>query len=198
MFGAVTVRQFLVVASLGVASLTTAFAAEMVSIKGSIVNMRSGPSTRTEALWELKKGYPLKVLKRKGSWIQVQDFENDRGWVSRKLDGQNAVPRGQVQHGQYSQWPQHQIPHRGQGRARRCAAYPGQKVRLGEGAAQQWQVGLGVRQTDLGLVSRLETAQALRVRLARLEAIHAMSEERMASSTVMSIGSAQLRGTNTV
>jgi uncharacterized protein YraI len=85
MFGAVTVRQFLVVASLGVASLTSAFAAEMVSIKGSIVNMRSGPSTRTEALWELKKGYPLKVLKRKGSWIQVQDFENDRGWVSRKL-----------------------------------------------------------------------------------------------------------------
>lgn len=90
MFGAVTVRQFLVVASLGVASLTSAFAADMVSIKGSIVNMRSGPSTRTDALWELKKGYPLKVLKRKGSWLQVQDFENDRGWVSRKLTSKTA------------------------------------------------------------------------------------------------------------
>ena len=90
MFGAVTVRQLIVVASLGVAGLTTTFAAEMVSIKGSIVNMRSGPGTRTEALWELKKGYPLKVLKRKGSWLQVQDFENDRGWVSRKLTSKTA------------------------------------------------------------------------------------------------------------
>lgn len=90
MLGAVTVRQFLVVASLSVASVTTAFAADMVSIKGSIVNMRSGPSTRTDALWELKKGYPLKVLKRQGSWLQVQDFENDRGWVSRKLTSKTA------------------------------------------------------------------------------------------------------------
>ncbi len=85
MFGAVAVGKFFVIASLSVASLTTTFAAEMVSVKGSIVNMRSGPSTRTETLWELKKGYPLKVIKRKGSWLQVQDFENDRGWVSRKL-----------------------------------------------------------------------------------------------------------------
>ena len=90
MLGAVTVRQFLVMTSLGVASLTTAFAADMVSIKGSIVNMRSGPSTRTEALWELNKDYPLKVLKRKGGWLQVQDFENDRGWVSRKLTSKTA------------------------------------------------------------------------------------------------------------
>jgi uncharacterized protein YgiM (DUF1202 family) len=85
MFGAVTVRQLVVVASLGIVSLASAFAAEMVSIKGSTVNMRSAPSTRSAALWELKKGYPLKVLKRKGGWLQVQDFESDRGWVSAKL-----------------------------------------------------------------------------------------------------------------
>lgn len=85
MFGAVTVRQCLVVASLCFTSLTGAVAAEMVSVKGKIVNMRSGPSTRTQALWELKKGYPLKVIKRKGDWLQVQDYENDRGWVSRAL-----------------------------------------------------------------------------------------------------------------
>lgn len=62
-----------------------ALARDMVSIKGSIVNMRSGPSTRSEALWELKRGYPLQVLKRKGNWLQVRDFENDRGWVARAL-----------------------------------------------------------------------------------------------------------------
>ncbi|MEF8732930.1 MAG: SH3 domain-containing protein [Candidatus Accumulibacter meliphilus] len=62
-----------------------ALARDMVSIKGSIVNMRSGPSTRSDVMWELKRGYPLQVLKRKGSWLQVQDFENDKGWVAKSL-----------------------------------------------------------------------------------------------------------------
>jgi SH3-like domain-containing protein len=61
--------------------------AEMVSIKGSVVNMRSGPSTNSEVLWELERGYPLRVISRKGSWVQVQDFENDKGWVASSLTG---------------------------------------------------------------------------------------------------------------
>lgn len=61
--------------------------AEMVSIKGSIVNMRSAPSTSSTVLWELERGYPLQVLDRKGSWLRVRDFENDKGWVARSLTG---------------------------------------------------------------------------------------------------------------
>lgn len=64
---------------------TPAFAREMVSIKGNIVNMRSGPSTDAQILWELERGYPLEVLQRKGNWLQVRDFENDKGWVARSL-----------------------------------------------------------------------------------------------------------------
>jgi len=59
----------------------------MVSVKGNVLNMRSGPGTQTEVLWELKKGYPLQVVNRKGNWLQVRDFENDRGWVARALTG---------------------------------------------------------------------------------------------------------------
>ena len=66
---------------------TPALAREMVSIKGSIVNMRSGPGTGSQILWELEQGYPLQVLKRKGDWLQVRDFENDKGWVARQLTG---------------------------------------------------------------------------------------------------------------
>lgn len=66
---------------------TAAWAREMVSIKGSVVNMRAGPGTQTEVLWELERGYPLQVLKRKGSWLLVRDFENDRGWVAGSLTG---------------------------------------------------------------------------------------------------------------
>jgi SH3-like domain-containing protein len=66
---------------------TPALAREMVSIKGNVVNMRSGPGTGSQILWELERGYPLQVLKRKGDWLQVRDFENDRGWVARQLTG---------------------------------------------------------------------------------------------------------------
>lgn len=61
----------------------TAWAAEaMVSIKGSVVNMREGPSTKSDVLFRLAQGFPLKVIARQGDWIQVEDFENDRGWVA--------------------------------------------------------------------------------------------------------------------
>ena len=64
-----------------------AMAREMVSIKGNVVNMRSGPGTGSQILWELEQGYPLQVLKRTGDWLQVRDFENDKGWVARQLTG---------------------------------------------------------------------------------------------------------------
>ncbi|WP_372658715.1 SH3 domain-containing protein [Hydrogenophaga sp.] len=87
MFGVATVRPFLIAIALSLASLSSAMAQSMVSVKGSTLNMRSGPSTKTEVLWELKRGYPLKVVKRQGRWLQVRDFEDDSGWVARSLTG---------------------------------------------------------------------------------------------------------------
>ena len=66
---------------------TTATAREMVSVKGTLVNMRSGPGTGYRVTWQLEKGYPLQVLAKKGSWLKVRDFENDRGWISRSVIG---------------------------------------------------------------------------------------------------------------
>lgn len=65
----------------------TTSAANMVSVKGPVLNMRSGPGTHNEILWELKKGYPLQVQKRQGRWLKVRDFEGDSGWVARSLIG---------------------------------------------------------------------------------------------------------------
>ena len=62
-----------------------ALARQMVSTKGTVVNMRSGPGTGSPILWELEQGYPLQVLQRKGDWLQVRDFENDKGGVSKNL-----------------------------------------------------------------------------------------------------------------
>jgi uncharacterized protein YgiM (DUF1202 family) len=73
-------------ALIGAAALpATASAAEMVSVRGQVLNMRSGPGTHHEIQWQLQRGFPLKVIGRQGNWLKVLDFENDTGWVARPL-----------------------------------------------------------------------------------------------------------------
>jgi SH3-like domain-containing protein len=60
---------------------TVSALAEMVSIKGNDINMRSGPGKKYKVIWKLGDGFPLKVLKHSGSWMRVQDFEGTIGWV---------------------------------------------------------------------------------------------------------------------
>lgn len=64
---------------------TEAAGFKMVSVAGEKVNLRQGPSTSYPVIWELGKGFPLKVLERKGSWYKVADFENDVGWIYKSL-----------------------------------------------------------------------------------------------------------------
>jgi len=85
MLGAPTARHFVIAAGLCLATLSSAMAQSMVSVRGNTLNMRSGPGTNHEVLWELKKGYPLEVVRRQSSWLQVKDFEGDTGWVSASL-----------------------------------------------------------------------------------------------------------------
>lgn len=55
--------------------------AEMVSIKGEDINLRSGPGLNYPVVFLLGPGMPLDVIKRSGDWLQVRDYENDIGWV---------------------------------------------------------------------------------------------------------------------
>ncbi len=64
--------------------------AEMVSIKGDDINMRSGPGMKYKVLWELGDGFPLMVLKRTGNWIRVRDFEGTIGWVHNDVVNKSA------------------------------------------------------------------------------------------------------------
>jgi SH3-like domain-containing protein len=65
--------------------LTNTSYAEMLSIKGKKVNLRSGPGTNYDVKWEYGSGFPLKIISKKGDWYKVKDFENDTGWVSKSL-----------------------------------------------------------------------------------------------------------------
>ncbi|MGE0100257.1 MAG: SH3 domain-containing protein [Hydrogenophaga sp.] len=82
-------RTLIAALGMGLLALASgaAHAQSMVSVKGNTLNMREGPGTHTAVLWELKKGYPLQITQRKGSWVKVRDFEGDTGWVARSLTG---------------------------------------------------------------------------------------------------------------
>ena len=61
----------------------TAAAEEFVSVAEDKdgVNLRSGPDTTYDILFQLPAGYPLQILERKGEWSKVRDYENDQGWI---------------------------------------------------------------------------------------------------------------------
>ena len=106
-------RNLLIATGLCFAALlnTSAHAQSMVSVKGSTLNMREGPGTHTAVLWELKRGYPLQITERKGSWVRVRDFEGDTGWVARSLTGSTPhhVVKSQVANLRSGPGTQHRI-----------------------------------------------------------------------------------------
>ena len=59
--------------------------AEYVSVKKDGVNIRSGPSTKSNVIWQVFESFPLEVLKREGKWASVVDFEGDKGWIYESL-----------------------------------------------------------------------------------------------------------------
>jgi len=79
------IKSVVIAVSIIVFSTTVVMAAEFVSVVKDGVNLRSGPTTKNEVLFQLPAGYPLKVLSRKGKWLKVSDFENDKGWVFSSL-----------------------------------------------------------------------------------------------------------------
>ncbi|RDI25029.1 SH3 domain-containing protein [Pseudacidovorax intermedius] len=67
------------------ATVSSAWAREMVSAARDGTMLRAGPGTKHEARWSVDRGYPLEVLRRQGGWLQVRDFEGDRSWVARSV-----------------------------------------------------------------------------------------------------------------
>ena len=62
-----------------------AAAAERYAVSAKLANIRSGPGTKFEKLWQVWKYYPIKVLNKKGPWYYFKDFEGDDGWIHKSL-----------------------------------------------------------------------------------------------------------------
>lgn len=63
---------------------STAFA-ERLSVAPSVANIRSGPGTKYDVLWQVAKYHPILVLKKTGTWYHFRDFEDDKGWIHKSL-----------------------------------------------------------------------------------------------------------------
>ncbi len=60
-------------------------ATEMVSVTASVVNIRSGPSTKNEVIAKVKRGDELEMLGQKGSWCNVKLSNGSEGWIYKKF-----------------------------------------------------------------------------------------------------------------
>ncbi len=64
--------------------LSLSVLAQTVYVKGSVVNVRLGPSTKYKVITQLTKGYPVKIVGSQDNWYFIE-FGDDRGWIYGKL-----------------------------------------------------------------------------------------------------------------
>jgi SH3-like domain-containing protein len=82
--------SILVMAALLMLAATESAAGERLAVSASVANIRSGPGTTHDVLWQVQKYYPIQVLKKLGAWYNFRDFEGDEGWIHESLT--NKVP----------------------------------------------------------------------------------------------------------
>jgi len=63
------------------------FAQERLSVTAGIANMRSGPGTKNDVLWQVEQYHPVRIVEKKGNWYKIKDFENDVAWLHKSLLG---------------------------------------------------------------------------------------------------------------
>ena len=61
------------------------FSSQRYSVSSDRLNVRSGPGTKYEILWQAEKNYPLAAVEDKGQWIHFKDFEGYEGWAYKPL-----------------------------------------------------------------------------------------------------------------
>ncbi|MCK5783534.1 MAG: SH3 domain-containing protein [Desulfobacterales bacterium] len=73
--------------------------AEKLAVNSSVANVRSGPGTSYEVMWQVEKYTPMLVVDKEetGKWYKIKDYEGDIGWISKdlltKIDTVIAKPR---------------------------------------------------------------------------------------------------------
>jgi len=56
-----------------------------VVCKGEKANVRQGPGKDSPVVFIVEKGVPLKLLSKKGEWLEVEHSDGSKGWVIQSL-----------------------------------------------------------------------------------------------------------------
>ena len=81
----VIIQRMLIVTAFFASLSTVALAGERLAVAVNVANVRSGPSTKYDILWKFSKYYPIRIIKKAGSWYRFVDFEGDKGWMHKSL-----------------------------------------------------------------------------------------------------------------
>lgn len=76
---------FLTVMGLFLASGMEALGAERLSVCVARDNVRAGPGTNYDVLWQVQRYHPVEVVDRSGKWVRFRDFEGDQAWIHESL-----------------------------------------------------------------------------------------------------------------
>ena len=77
-----------ILVSLSILTLFFSTSATALCIENEKANLRTGPGTKYEKLWQVFQYMPFKMLASKGNWNQVQDVDGDSYWIHAPLTTQ--------------------------------------------------------------------------------------------------------------
>ncbi|MFW6082260.1 MAG: SH3 domain-containing protein, partial [Desulfosalsimonas sp.] len=66
---------------LTLAAVSSVSAQQRMAVSGDVANVRSGPGTEYERLWQVERNTPIRVLDSEKGWYFFEDFEGTRGWI---------------------------------------------------------------------------------------------------------------------
>jgi SH3-like domain-containing protein len=78
-------KRFLIIVTVLLGFFSSVVNAERLSVAVPQANIRSGPGTKYDKMWEVWKYYPINIVKKTGSWYYFRDFEGDEGWIHKSL-----------------------------------------------------------------------------------------------------------------
>ena len=78
-------KNALIITILFIGFAKIAHAGERLTVAVPKANIRSGPGTNYDVIWQVYQYYPLSVIEKTGQWYRFVDFEGDKGWIYRSL-----------------------------------------------------------------------------------------------------------------
>jgi SH3-like domain-containing protein len=58
---------------------------QRMAVMSEVANIRSGPSAKSQVLWQVERYYPVLVIEKKGPWYRFKDLDGHQGWIHNSL-----------------------------------------------------------------------------------------------------------------